>query len=65
MTYKEWKETLTDAHWDKIGEAILDDEEETNIWADDHEHLFDVVKHFGGTEDFAYTILDEWNNEED
>ena len=64
MTYKEWKETLTDAHWDKIGEAILDDEEETNIWADDHEHLFDVVKHLGGTEDFAYTVLDEWNDED-
>lgn len=63
MTYKEWKKTLTDAHWDKIGEAILDDEEETSIWGDDHEHLFDVVKHFSGTEDFAYTILDEWDED--
>ena len=64
MTYKEWREALTDAHWDKIGEAILDDEEEMNIWADDHEHLFDVVKHFRGTKDFDYAILDEWDDED-
>ena len=66
MEYKEWKATLTPAHEDKIAEAILMDEENSvcNPWLDDNECLINVVKHYGGTEEFAYRLLDEWEDEE-
>lgn len=63
MTYTEWKKTLTDAHWDKIYEAILLDQENNNCWADDNEYLIDIVTHYHGKPEFIYDILDEYEKE--
>ena len=61
MNYIDWKNNLTDAHWDKINEAILLDQEESkyNIWIDDNYYLKDIIKNFGGMEDFVYLVLDD------
>ena len=61
MTYTEWKKTLTSAHWDKIREAMLNDSENDNAWADDNEYLLDVVMFFKGKEEFVWNILEEKN----